>query len=408
LGGQTLLPGCYVPIPASAAFALTGSLILSGAGTFVFTTPAAFNTAANSIVSLAAGASCSNINWNIGGAVTFGAVSTFYGNVQTGPTAAITIGAASFIIGSMLAGNSVVNVGAASTVTNCPGSSGVVSSGAPPPTCGCPSGVTATVISGALGGVTLVPGCYSSAAAFGLTGVATLNGGGSYVFITPAALTTAAASILSLTNGALCSSVQWCIGAAATFGGVSTFAGNVVTGAAGAITIGAGAQITGALTAGNSVITGGAGALVLSCGATVVSLPPAPPALDCSCPAGYTVQAIGGPLAALALAPGCYSSVAAFGLTGQLILSGNGPYIFTTPAALTTAAASVIALTNGASCGDINWCLGGAATLGATSLFSGNIQTSGAAITLGAGAVVQGTLGGGAINYGSGATSAPC
>ena len=43
-----------------------------------------------------------------------------------------------------------------------------------------------------LGGQTLMAGCYKSTAALGLTGTLTLNGGGEYVFVTPAAMAVAA------------------------------------------------------------------------------------------------------------------------------------------------------------------------------------------------------------------------
>jgi hypothetical protein len=93
--------------------------------------------------------------------------------------------------------------------------------------------------------------------------------------------------------------------------------------------------------------------------------------------------------------PGIYSSDAAFGLTGVLTLDGNGSsnsvFIFMTPAALTSAAASSIVLRNGAKAKNIYWQLGAAATLGASSFFVGNILAQ-AAITTGAGVEIDGRL----------------
>lgn len=93
--------------------------------------------------------------------------------------------------------------------------------------------------------------------------------------------------------------------------------------------------------------------------------------------------------------PGIYSSDAAFGLTGVLTLDGNGNsnsvFIFITPAALTSAAASSIVLQNGANAKNIYWQLGAAATLGASSIFAGNILAQ-AAITTGAGVQIEGRL----------------
>ncbi len=95
------------------------------------------------------------------------------------------------------------------------------------------------------------------------------------------------------------------------------------------------------------------------------------------------------------LIAGVYDSVAgaAFGLTGTLTLDGDGDpnsvFILRTGAALTTAAASVVLLTNGASACNVFWLVNDAATLGATTAFRGTI-IAGAAITLGAGATIDG------------------
>jgi type VI secretion system secreted protein VgrG len=93
--------------------------------------------------------------------------------------------------------------------------------------------------------------------------------------------------------------------------------------------------------------------------------------------------------------PGIYKSDAAFGLTGTLTLDGNGNsdsvFIFITPAALTSAAASKVILTNNAQAKNVFWQLGAAATLGASSFFKGTILAQ-AAITTGAGVHVNGRL----------------
>jgi len=141
---------------------------------------------------------------------------------------------------------------------------------------------------------------------------------------------------------------------------------------------------------------------------------------SCVCPAGFTEQTIAAELGGRTLVPGCYRSLAnaAFGLTGQLTLNGTGPYSFFTDAAITTAASSIVALTNGAACPDINWCIGAAATMGAGVSFAGILQTGvggcgaapGGAITVGAGACVRGLLvaSNGVVTVGAGAVIAPC
>jgi hypothetical protein len=121
-------------------------------------------------------------------------------------------------------------------------------------------------------------------------------------------------------------------------------------------------------------------------------------------------QGLDGELGGLILKPGCYVSNGgvAFGLTGVLTLDGPGDYSFSTLTALTTAAASAVQLQNGASCGSVSWSVGAAATLGASSTFSGSI-VSGAAITLGANVAVRGSLSAGAdLVFGSNSTAAPC
>jgi hypothetical protein len=93
--------------------------------------------------------------------------------------------------------------------------------------------------------------------------------------------------------------------------------------------------------------------------------------------------------------PGIYNSDAAYGLTGNLTLDGNNHadsvFIFITPAALTSAAASKIILINGAQAKNVFWQIGAAATLGASSFFKGTILAQ-AAITVGAGVHVHGRL----------------
>jgi len=93
------------------------------------------------------------------------------------------------------------------------------------------------------------------------------------------------------------------------------------------------------------------------------------------------------------ICPGIYKSDAAFGLTGTLTLDGNkdpnSVFIFITPAAFTSAAASRIILSNGAKAENVYWQLGAAATLGASSFFTGTILAE-AAITAGAGVHIHG------------------
>jgi len=95
------------------------------------------------------------------------------------------------------------------------------------------------------------------------------------------------------------------------------------------------------------------------------------------------------------LTAGCYLPVgdAAWGITGQLQLSGSGRFVFNNVAALNTDTASVVSLIGGANCADVHWCSTAAATLGSSSVFAGSIATGPyAAITVGADAQVSGVL----------------
>jgi type VI secretion system secreted protein VgrG len=112
-----------------------------------------------------------------------------------------------------------------------------------------------------------------------------------------------------------------------------------------------------------------------------------------------TSQGLRSPIAAelgeQIICPGIYKSDAAFGLTGTLTLDGNNDpnsvFIFVTPAAFTSAAASKIKLINSAKAENVYWQIGAAATLGASSFFKGTILAQ-AAITTGAGVHVHGRL----------------
>lgn len=88
LGGVTLAPGVYC---YAGAINITGTLTLSGSGTFIFRTAQTLNTASNSIVALTNGATYDNVTWVPVGPTTLGANSVFKGSIL-GQAAAITMG----------------------------------------------------------------------------------------------------------------------------------------------------------------------------------------------------------------------------------------------------------------------------------------------------------------------------
>ncbi|UOD30644.1 DUF3494 domain-containing protein [Massilia violaceinigra] len=93
-------------------------------------------------------------------------------------------------------------------------------------------------------------------------------------------------------------------------------------------------------------------------------------------------------LGGLVLKPGVYCYSGAISLTGKLTLNGSGPYIFRAKSTLTTAANSIVELTNGASHNNVFWIPFGETTLGAKSAFQGTILSGGEDIKVGDGASV--------------------
>ncbi|MEI9806101.1 MAG: ice-binding family protein [Pseudolabrys sp.] len=96
-----------------------------------------------------------------------------------------------------------------------------------------------------LGGLTLVPGVYSFNSSAQLTGLLSLNGLGNpnsvFIFNIGSTLTTAAASAVSLINGAQGGNVFWRVGSSATLGTTTNFTGDIL--ALTSITLNTGATI---------------------------------------------------------------------------------------------------------------------------------------------------------------------
>ncbi len=115
-----------------------------------------------------------------------------------------------------------------------------------------------TTIPTELGGSTLVPGVYTSAAGtFGITGTLTLNGQGDpnavFIFQAASTLITASSSNIVLTGSARSCNIFWQVGSSATLGTSSTLRGNVF--ALTSITATTGAVIDGRLLARNGAVT---------------------------------------------------------------------------------------------------------------------------------------------------------
>jgi hypothetical protein len=108
----------------------------------------------------------------------------------------------------------------------------------------------------------------------------------------------------------------------------------------------------------------------------------------------------------MTLGPGTYEAAAAISLTGTLTLDAgsnrNAEWYFNINAAFSTAADSTIVLSGGLPA-NVYWNVNGAVTTGAGSTLFGNIVAVGA-VTLGADTQVDGTIesSGGAVTLGAG------
>jgi hypothetical protein len=104
------------------------------------------------------------------------------------------------------------------------------------------------LISPELGGTTLTPGLYTSAAGtFAITGILTLDGQGDadavFVFQSATTLVTAGFSSIILAGGAQAQNIFWQVGSSATIGNESIFKGTIL--AMASITVSNGATIDG-------------------------------------------------------------------------------------------------------------------------------------------------------------------
>src|ERR1039458_2695436 len=110
-----------------------------------------------------------------------------------------------------------------------------------------------TIVSGDLGGQTLVAGLYKSTSFLDITGVLTLTGPGVFIFQVGSYLTTATSSQVVLTGGALASNIFWQVGSSATLGTYSTFNGIIMAQAS--VTLDTGAWLNGRALAQTGAVT---------------------------------------------------------------------------------------------------------------------------------------------------------
>lgn len=108
-----------------------------------------------------------------------------------------------------------------------------------------------------IGGTTVTAGIYTFASTAAITGNLILDGGGNsnavFVFIVPAAMTTASSSNVTLINSAQAGNVYWIVGTSATLGTTSHMVGNIIANAS--ITLNTGATLTGRALALTAAVT---------------------------------------------------------------------------------------------------------------------------------------------------------
>jgi hypothetical protein len=131
-----------------------------------------------------------------------------------------------------------------------------------------------------LGGTTLPPGVYNSAAGtFGITGTLTLDGRNNpnavFIFQAASTLITASSSKVVLINGAQANNVFWQVGSSATLGTYSIFKGNILAQAS--ITVTTGTVIDGRALAQTAAVT--LDTNTFNASAAPLTIPPAPPVL---------------------------------------------------------------------------------------------------------------------------------
>src|SRR3984885_15301808 len=110
-----------------------------------------------------------------------------------------------------------------------------------------------------------------------------------------------------------------------------------------------------------------------------------------SCGTNLSGLILGTSVGATTLVPGGYCFASSAQLTGTLILSGAGPYIFQIGSTLITATNSAVVLTNGATAANVFWQVGSSATLGVDSVVAGTVLAA-VSITVDTGTNVEGRV----------------
>ena len=114
LGGLTLTPGVY----CMGAGSLTGTLILNGAGVYIFQMASSLTTAPGSSVVLQNGADACGVWWQVTSSAVIDTTSAIEGNILA--LTSITLNTGATVDGRVLARNALVSL-ASNTITACSG-----------------------------------------------------------------------------------------------------------------------------------------------------------------------------------------------------------------------------------------------------------------------------------------------
>jgi len=421
LGGQTLAPGLYKS--TSSLEISSGDLTLDAQGdanaVFIFQMGSTLVTTTGRRVILAGGAQAANIYWQVGSSATLGVSSVFKGNILA--LASITAATGASVDGRLLARTAAVTLDGNAVVRP----SSVVA----------PVDVTAPIVSstlplsganGAAVNSTIVANFSEAMSAssintttFNLMQGATVVAGsvsyaGQAAVFTPminlSPLTSYSATIttgaVDVAGNPLAANMAWSFITAGTIavvppsrlGVLRTFeilAGSTVTNTGattvtGNMGVSPGTAVTGFLP----------GVLVGTLHAGDPTAAQAQVALTTAYndAAGRTLDAIviAGNLGGMTLAPGLYKSTSSLEISsGDLTLdakgNANAVFIFQMGSTLVTTTGRKVILAGGAQAANIIWQVGSSATLGANSVFKGNILAM-ASITVNTGASVEGRL----------------
>jgi Ice-binding-like/Bacterial Ig-like domain len=101
IGGETLVPGVYKTTSAQPSLGITGTLTLSGNGTYIFQIVSTLTAENNSDVVLSGGALPEDVFWQVGSSATVGTTATFAGTIMA--QASVSLGTGSTLDGRALA-----------------------------------------------------------------------------------------------------------------------------------------------------------------------------------------------------------------------------------------------------------------------------------------------------------------